>query len=456
MNRWVMGLVVVAVVVVVAIACHWSSQGVPVQAAKVQQDEIHEFVDERGKTRLPQTHLITMPFAGRVEAIRLLEGQRVQQGDVVARISGKDLQDAVDEARSVVERLAAAIAENDDISVERSTKEQAVLFVESMVSTVAAAEAREVAGEERQRYAQKFLDRVAGLFDSGAETEDDLDRAKLASIESDVDFRENVLVTKSLKSIQAATGLLPRMVGEIIERKSLARAVLEKEKQEAEARLRQALTQQERGVMRSAVDGVVLERAVTNEQFLPAGTVLLRIGQLERMEVEAEILSEDVVDVRQEDRVEIYGPAIGAAVGKGVAGVVDRIYPTGFTKISSLGVEQQRVMVIIRFADGVLESLRRERDLGVDFRVRVRVFTDQKDTARVVPRSALFRGADGGWEVFAVRGGRAELQPVDVGLMNDEFAEINHGLVTDEIVVLAPESSLRTGSKVEPTLRTKE
>jgi HlyD family secretion protein len=453
MKRSIVIVVILAVVAVAAGVYRSSTRGLPVQAAKLQQGSIREFVDERGKTRLPEVHLITMPFPGRVEAIDLLEGQVVRQGDVVARIAQKDLDDAVDEARSAVERLAAAIAENDDTSVEASTREQALLFVESMVSTVAAAEAREVAGEERRRYARRFLDRVTELVQSGADTEDELDRANLAFTESDVDFRQDVLVTKSLKSIQAATALMPRMVSEFIQRKSLTRAVLEKEKQEAEARLRQALTRKERGVMRSAVTGVILERAVSNEQFLAAGTVLLRIGQSERIEVEAEVLSEDVVRVRQGDPVEVYGPAIGAEVGAGVAGTVERIYPTGFTKISSLGVEQQRVLVVIRFADGVLEKLRQERDLGVDFRVRVRIFTDQKDTALIVPRSALFRGADGGWEVFAVRAGRATLQPVEVGLINDNVAEITQGVSMGEIVVLAPESSLSHGVRVDPILR---
>ena len=94
---------------------------------------------------------------------------------------------------------------------------------------------------------------------------------------------------------------MPRMVTEVIQRKTLTRAVLEKEQQEAEARLRQALTRQERGVMRTNVTGVVLERAVSNEQFLAGGTVLLKIGQPERLEVETEVLSEDVVRVRKGD-----------------------------------------------------------------------------------------------------------------------------------------------------------
>ena len=143
--------------------------------------------------------------------------------------------------------------------------------------------------------------------------------------------------------------------------------------------------------MTSPVDGVILERAISNEQYLTGGTTLLRIGELDHLEVETDILSEDVVRVRQGHVVEIYGPAVGGGAGEGVSGVVHRIYPTGFTKISSLGVEQQRVTVIIRFADGVLDQLRGERNIGVDYRVRVRIFTAEQPDTLLVARSALFR-----------------------------------------------------------------
>ena len=144
---------------------------------------------------------------------------------------------------------------------------------------------------------------------------------------------------------------------------------------------------------------------------------------------------------------------IGAEAGRGVVGEVERVYPAGFTKVSSLGVEQQRVKVIIRFADGVLAPLRAERDLGVDYRVRVRIFTDRRDKALTVPRSAIFRAADSGWQAFVIRNGRAKLQPIDVGLMNDERVEIVKGIEEDEPVILAPESSLEDGDKVTPILR---
>jgi HlyD family secretion protein len=228
-------------------------------------------------------------------------------------------------------------------------------------------------------------------------------------------------------------------------------AVLRHRKAQVDARLKRALLDQQRGTMTSPVDGVVLSRAVSNECLLPAGATLLEIGRLEDLEVEADVLSPDVVRFREGSQVDVYGPAVGqpAADGKDHAdGTVQKIFPAGFTKISSLGVEQQRVKVIVRINDADLKWLRRERNLGVGYRVRVRIYTAERPQALVIPRSALFRAAGGGWQVYAVRNCRASLQDVQVGLINDEAAEITAGLSEGEQVVLAPESNLEHGARV--------
>ncbi|MBP90505.1 MAG: hypothetical protein CMJ64_27990 [Planctomycetaceae bacterium] len=451
MNRWLLLLILLVAVVFGVGVWQWLSKSLPVQVAEVSRGDIREFVDERGKTRLTETHLITMPFAGRIDAIDFEAGQAVTAGQVLARTSKRDLDEEIAEAKAAVERLQASLAENADTSVEASASEQAELFVESMVSTVAAAEAQKVASKSRLDYSEIFLGRTRNLAETGAETQDDLDRAELNYVESQIGYREDVLNAEAIKSMQAATNLLPRVVREYILRKGLTGDVLAKQKEEAEARLRQALLRQERSEMKSSIDGVILERLVRDEQYLASGTTLLRIGELDRLEVEADILSEDVVRIRDGSEVEIYGPAIGATTGSGVPGVIERIYPTGFTKISSLGVEQQRVRVIIRFADGVLEALREARSLGVDYRVRVRIFTAEQPDATLVPRSALFRGSEGEWQVFVVRNERAALQPVTIGLMNDENAAVTEGLTAGDTVIVAP--NIRDNTRVHVAQR---
>ncbi len=276
-----------------------------------------------------------------------------------------------------------------------------------------------------------------------------MDRANLQYWEGQLGFRQDSLTVESMKSIRAATALLPQMVADYISHKGLTRAVLEKQKSEAQARLRQIMTHRERGVMKSPVDGVVLRRFVEDEQFLSAGTELLSIGQLDALEVEVDVLSQDVVRVTPGDPVEVYGPAVGGGVGHGVAGTVDKIYPAGFTKVSSLGVEQQRVKVVVRMPPDVVQLLR-DKEVGVDYRVRVRIFTDGQADALLVPRSALFRGPDGQWQLFAVQWGQAKLCKVEVGLLNDAHAQVLSGLSEGEQVILAPETTLAHGTRVSP------
>ena len=450
MLRWLFLSIVVLALIGAVLAAYLSfTARTPVQMAPVQRGEMREFVDERGKTRLPEEYRIAMPFAGRIEAIGLQAGDRVRVGDVVARLVARDLAEEVAEARAAVERLQASLAENADVTVEESAREQAHLFAESMVSTVAAAEARTLAAKTRLDYSETFLGRMRNVAAAGAETRDDLDRAELSYAERQADYRQDVLTAEALKSLQAATNLMPQIITEYIARKSLAGDVITQQQQEAEARLRLALLRQERAVMPSPIDGVVLERAVRDEQYLPAGTLLLRIGRLEDLEVETDVLSEDVGRIHVGDAAEIYGPALGGAAGSGIAGTVARVYPAGFTKVSSLGVEQQRVTVVVRFDEGARDVLQSRPDLGVDYRVRVRIFVAQKADALIAPRSALFRGPQRDWQVFAVRNGRAQLQRVEVGLLNDEQAEIVSGLSDNELLIIAPESTLQDGTTVK-------
>jgi HlyD family secretion protein len=442
---------VAAIVIVAAVfALGQLSPGQGVESALVRRTSIKELIDEQAKTRLPETHLVTMPYAARIEPIALDEGAPVKKGQVVAQIVQRDLDLQVRQAEAAYQRLEAAYEENADTSVEDTSYKQALAFVTSMAATVASAKERVKAGKAKLDYAESNYERIKSLRPSGAKSLDDEERALLLRIEAEVSYRQDQLILAAIEATQTATGLMPTMVMQYIGRKSLTGEVWKKQQGEALAQLEQAKTDRERGTMTSPVDGVVLERYDSNERYVAAGTVLLRIGELDRLEVESEVLTQDVGNVKPGDSAEVYGPAIGA---KPAIATVDRIYPAGFTKVSSLGVEQQRVMVILRFTPEELERLRTERRMGVEYRVRVRITTAQKDNALVVPRSALFRGPGGVWQVFAVRDGVAKLLDVQVGLLNDEHAEITSGLAEGEEVILAPESTVADGVKVKGTRR---
>ena len=343
---WTVGGIAISGLVVAGII-HAAASGIPVETAQVKKGSIREFVDERAVTRLPRTYQITMPINGRVEEIALQEGMTVEgnltgKGDnYVARIVPGDLDLAVRQATAAVNRLQASINEGDDASVEETGFQQTKAFATSMAETVKVAWERVLSGKDNYAYYKKQLDRIEKLADTGAQSQDALDRAALDKTQASHDLQEDQLVHAATVAMQAATDLMPTMVRQYIDRKSsLTRDVLVKQKAEAEIQLEQVVLDQQRGTMYSPVDGVVLRRHVTNEGFLTAGEPLLEIGRLEDLEIEADVLSLDVVDAKIGCPVEIHGPAIGPTPAKGT---VVRIFPAGFTKVSSLGVEQQRV-----------------------------------------------------------------------------------------------------------------
>lgn len=458
-------LIVVAVVLLVVgvISSLASHRGLPVEAARLRTGSIQEFVEERAKTRLPRVYQITMPYDARIGAIELLEGTRVEQGQVLAQVVPMDLELAGRAVLAAVERLNATIAENDDTSLEKTSLERAVKTVESTAHTVEAARARAESAKAKLELATRNLSRVRGLRANNAKTEEELEKSQLEQVDAAMQYQHDLLQLRSLEAGKAASELEPESIRHTIKRKDLTHKVLAKQLEEAQVRFEQAVVDAKRGVLTSPVDGVVLERHVADEKRTLGGTVLLTVGRLEDLEIEADILSQEVVAVQPDDPVEITGPAIGPTPAKGI---VRRIYPSGFMKISSLGVEQQRVRVIVGFDSHDLERLRRERGIGPEYRVRVRIITNQKAETLTVPRSAVFRAADGSWQVFAINGERrdwlwgtwtflpnVEKRAIEPGLMNDERIEVMKGLDAGDSVVLAPETNLVPGSRVIPNFR---
>jgi len=450
MHRRALAILLVPLAVLLA-GVAWSrwSSAVRVEVARVDRGPVEAVVDQRGVTRLPKIVRITMPYEGRVEAISLTPGSKVNKGQVVGRLVGDDLRLTVARARAAVERLDAAIVENDDARVERVSLDQAIHFVTSIRDVVKAAAARVTSGREKLQYAVKNRQRNERLATTGSATEDDLDRAQLAEVESRVDLERDQLVHSAMVALEVATGLLPTFVNKTIERKQLSHVVLEKERDEAAASLARAELDLARGTMHSPIDGVVLTRVVENQRTMPAGAVLLSLGRLDDLEVEADVLSQEAVRIRPGADVTIYGPAIGDRPARGT---VRRVEPFAFTKVSSLGVEQQRTNVIIRLDEAAQQRLVSDRHVGVGYRVRVRIVTGRVADALRVPRTSLFRSPQGNWQVLAVRDGVAERVTVEIGLINDRQVEVAGGVREGEWVVVTPPTDLVAGTRVRPVV----
>ena len=172
---------------------------------------------------------------------------------------------------------------------------------------------------------------------------------------------------------------------------------------------------------------------------MPAGEPLVEIGNPDRLEVVADLLTTDAVRVKPGARASVEQWGGDAAL----AAVVRRIEPGGFTKISALGVEEQRVNVVLDFADPEQACAL----LGDAYRVEARIVLWEAPEVLRVPTGALFRD-NGRWAVYLAREGRARLAIVDLGHSTGQLAEVLSGLSDGDTVVVHPADLLRDGSRI--------
>ena len=190
--------------------------------------------------------------------------------------------------------------------------------------------------------------------------------------------------------------------------------------------------------LRAPVSGRVLKIIQESEAAVQAGTPLIEIGDPLDLEIVADLLSSDAVQIKVGAPVRIDGWG-----GTPVRGKVVRIDPAGFLKVSALGIEEQRVRVTIDFVDAPEAWVR----LGHDYRVIVHVTTWSAEDALAVPVSALFRKGDD-WAVFAVANGRARTTPVKLGHRNNRVAEVLSGVAAGDQVVVHPSDRILEGTSV--------
>lgn len=195
--------------------------------------------------------------------------------------------------------------------------------------------------------------------------------------------------------------------------------------------------------VRAPVDGTVLSALSEGSALVPEGTELMQIGDPDDIEVVVDLLSRDAV------RVQEGAPVLFTQWGgdKPLTGTVKRIEPLGRMKVSALGIEEQRVDIIIGFRpDAAGETAR----LGHGFQIDATIVLWQAPSVLRVPIGALFRGEDGGWQVFAIESGRARRRAVTIGHVNDEHGEVLGGLMEGDPVVLNPGSLIKDGGRVRP------
>lgn len=438
MRRSWLIVVLVAVVIVVVLWLRGMRPEATVTVLKPERGAMRAWIEEQAKTELPHDVLIAMPIAGWLEPITLREGDTVEADQVVAQLDQADLNDHVRQAKQRIAVLEARQRRTADHRLEENALVEAEASVKAIDETVRAAEAKLKAAGAVRDFARDELERIRGLMESSQASDRELRAADMEARRAEAEYQSDALEVAALKTLAAVSYIGPKFIRDYIDRTEFEAQEIRSQIEEAQAALEIEQRNLARAAIESPIAGVVLHRHSTRRQFLPAGTPLLTIGNLDDMEIIAEILSERASRIHVGDTVEIFGDAIP---GDSIPGHVTRVYPAGFTKISSLGVEQQRVNVAI------LPDERPAR-LGVGFRVYVRVIYAEAHEVLTIPRTALLRTTSGGWQVLCAADGETRFQDVTIGLLNDDRAEIINGLGADDQVVAQPTSELDAGLRV--------
>ncbi len=365
-------------------------RAVAVDMTTVTRGPLTVTIDEDGDTRVHHRFVVSAPLAGRVERITLDPGDSIAQGAQVARLHAEPAQFL--DARSRAEAAAAAEAARGLVGRARAEEQRARAALDLATADLA---------------------RETALDASGLTTRQALDARRSA-------------VVTAREAVNAA-GFAAAAAAADLER----------------TRARLLPTSLDGGgrvvTVTAPVTGVVLKRFLDSEGVVPAGAKLVELGDPSHVEIVADLLSSDAVRVRPGMRVGLTEWGGDRAMG----GVVERVEPGAFTKVSALGVEEQRVNVIIDVDDDRAAW----SAMGDGFRVEVAITIWHADDVLTVPTGALFRaGAD--WAVFVVTDGRARRTVLTLGHRTPLAAEVAAGLDAGARVIVHPPDTLADGDRV--------
>jgi HlyD family secretion protein len=388
------GFILLALAIVGGLALGFMPRAVPVETVAVAKGPLQVTVEEEGKTRVRDRYVISAPVAGHARRIDLKVGDAIKAGQTVA----------------LIEPVRSS-------ALDPRTRAEAAAAVRAAEAVAGAATEKARASALQADLARQELERAESLRKSSFVSAQALDKAR-----SEFD-RSQAARTAADHDVSAAKFELERA------RAALAYAMPSPGRSAADTLK-----------VRSPVDARVLKVAHESEGTVQPGTPLIEVGNSESLEVEVEVLSIQAVKITPGARV-LFDRWGG---DKALQGKVRVVEPTGFTKISALGVEEQRVRVIVDFTSPREEWQR----VGDGYRVEARFVVWEGADVLQVPASALFRH-NNGWAVFVVDGGHARMRPIETGQRNGLSVQVLSGLSAGDTVIAHPDDKVSDGRRVK-------
>lgn len=366
---------------------------VPVDLATAARAPLSVVIEESGVTRVKDRFVVSAPVTGSVSRIALEPGDNIREGDTLAQIAPASSPLLDERARAEAEaRLGAA------------------------ASALGQARAQVARARAAKELAEQELARARKLAERGSLAEQSLEQAEFA-----LRMRDEEL---------SSAGFAEKVAAEEVR---MARVTLGQDDGRA---------RRDRHVdVLAPASGRVLRVHRESAGVVQAGTPLLEVGDPDALEIVVDLLTTDAVHVSPGTEVVI----TGWGGERPLAARVSRVEPSGFTRPSALGVDEQRVNVVI----ALVEPREAWAALSDGYRVEARLVLWKSAAALQVPHGAVFRRGDG-WAVFRVRERRAELVPVRIGRRGETATEIGAGLSAGDRVVEHPGDRVEDGARVKP------
>jgi HlyD family secretion protein len=368
---------------------------IAVDVAVVARGPLQVTVNEDGRTRIKERYVVSTPLSGRLRRVQLHPGDPVEAGKTLLTVIEPTDPDLLDpRARAQAEAR---------VKSTKSARQQAAPLLDR--------------ARTAYEFAQTELERAKTLYEEKTLSHQELDNPeqKERTTAAEMKAAQFALQIADYELELAKAALLRAQPGGSKDADSWQFPIL------------------------SPISGRVLRVLQESSAVVPAGARLIELGDPTDLEVEIDVLSADAVKIRPGAKVflEHWGG------DSPLPGRVRLVEPSGFLKISALGVEEQRVNVIVDFA----EPFSKRPTLGDAFRVEARIVIWESGDVLKIPVGALFRQADD-WAVFVVADGRAKIQLVKVGQRNDLESEIHQGLARGDRVIIHPSDKVRDASAV--------
>ncbi|KXG76480.1 efflux RND transporter periplasmic adaptor subunit [Thermotalea metallivorans] len=385
------------------------NQRLEVETFPVEKGKLEKYIEEVGIVKMEQQTTIYASEGGKVAEILVQVGDQVKAGDILAKLNEKELSIQLEGLKAEKE---AAMAQYQEAL--KPSDGQVVRKMQAAVksATVSYEEAKRAADNSRRLYEEgavsyeTYRSALANLH---------LQEAALESAKSDLEMVEKGISTQQRKQYEARISQIQSQIDLLYQKK-------------------------ENLIIRAPREGMVMAKAIETGTYIQPGMALFEIGNRDDLYIESDILIREIGEVTEGAPVVIWSDDLGI---KDLKGVVRKIYPKAFSKISDLGIEQKRVKIEIDFSEAGKGG-----KLKPDYEVDIRIITQIKPEVLWIPENAVFE-YEGNHAVFVNQKGTAVLRKIEKGIESGERVEIVKGLQQGEEVILSPNEKIKQGIQIQ-------